>query len=1398
MRLGHGAFGPICCLLSMLLLHSTRALGQDDLLDDLPQPGLIGHYEDGGGHSHDRIDTAMSFDWSTTAPMPQLAAGEFRVVWQGQILLRASGSYRFACEASGDVSVSVNDTVLLNSETSSRNWAEGQSVEMRAGMHEITIEFKKSSADASMRLFWSGPKFGWEPINPANLLHYVDEEPDGAIARGQTLSEALRCTACHDIPGSIETMAAPALDRLAGNVQPNWLVNRLMRESSNGSAVAKMPHFGLTQQQGRAIAAHLLAESKRSHGLPKRLPKVKPKKKKGQTIVADAAERGEQLLISLGCLSCHQVGELGVSSLLGGGDLAKSAGKRPADFFQRWLSNPGEINKHHRMPAFELSGAEASDLASYFEQTTKETGGTSWLKDQSLIESGRQLVAQHRCAACHWIDEKRNPDRFSERTSLAADSDWAVSCTGSGHADRPSYTLGMDDQQALQKFVSAVSSVKQASGRTPQGHDLLRRSGCLACHKRGTGAGNSAIAMDVSKRYADVIEHVAVLTPPSLNAIGDKFQDQALASVIRGKAQPRRDWLSVRMPKFRFSDAEAKRLADWFVQQDRVPTTQPLDDPSYRKEELLAVGPRLVTSNGFGCTSCHAIGSVSPTKAPVNTRGPNLAGLDKSMRKAWFTRWVADPLRVVPRVEMPAITLPIKGLLDDDLDRQIDAVWHVVNLEGFRPPKPDPVRVVRQTGLDPGARGHLLTDVLRLGDSQYIKPLLIGLSNRHNVLIDLSENQLVGWWLGDTAFQQTEGKTWYWEAGGANLLEHSGSSASEMSLVTANNELEPLRRGQFLTELDGWEHTAEGLLVKHRLTFLSDASEPRTIRLEQQFSVARSEQGSTGWIRQIRVDGLPDQSRLRIRPAPANLSLEGDTLVDDSGASLRVTADSAASFETDGSVLLGEGETLRLQYMTGLPVDTLTPPAVPATPEATTRLDVVPGFEATELALPGDVLPTGLSWDPAGTLFITELKGRVIRAIDSDGDGMPDKANVFGDELAAPFGLQAHAGYVDVINKYALLRLHDLDGNGQADRVETLASGWGHTADYHDWAVGLPASGDGGYYAAFPCQQDDRSEAAASLRGTVVRLDPRQPTADNPHRFKIETLTGGHRFPIGIARNHAGELFVTDNQGNYNPFNELNHVVAGRRYGFINKLERSPDFNPPLTAPAIDIPHPWTRSVNGICFLETPKGIDDSVFGPFEGHLVGCEYDTRRLIRMSLQHVGDTIQGAAYPLSYDVPPNGPPMLGPISCAVSPDGAIFIGNLRESGWGAGQNTGSVVRLTLDQDSLPVGIAEVKATGNGFTIQFTGDVSAELANDPAHYAIQSYTRKSTPQYGGDDIDNRSEPIKSLRYDPASRSVAIELEDMRRGYVYEFNLDRLLEDEQSVFFPARAFYTLRVVPE
>lgn len=484
---------------------------------------------------------------------------------------------------------------------------------------------------------------------------------------------------------------------------------------------------------------------------------------------------------------------------------------------------------------------------------------------------------------------------------------------------------------------------------------------------------------------------------------------------------------------------------------------------------------------------------------------------------------------------------------------------------------------------------------------------------------------------------------------------------------------------------------------------------------------------------------------------------------------------------------------LALHYRSGLTPDTLDAPE-PVFPADLGPIEVAPGFSGRRLPLPAGLMPTALAWKSVAgepQLLIGSLKGQVIAARDTDGDGLEDLATTFADGLASPYGIADGGDVVHVLTKAALLEVKD-------GGVKVLASGWGHSEDYHDWAVGLPRNEKGEYFIGLPCQQDERSAAAAKYRGAVLKLVPRMPTDDNPLRYDLHVVSTGHRFPMGLALDRGGELFVTDNQGNYNPFNELNHVRQGAFFGFINANEnKDKNFQPPpLAEPAIDIPHPWTRSVNGICFLDTPESLRNegkTIFGPLEGHLVGCEYDTRRLVRMTLQKVGDTWQGAAYPLSLE--PSSPEkgFLGPVVCALSPRGELYVGSMRDSGWGAGNNVGEVVQVKITPDEFPAGIGQVRAIGGGFEIDFIREVNAAKAGDAANYSISSYRRESTPAYGGPDLDRRIEKVAGIAVSPDRRRATLKLAELREGFVYEFQL-RNLTGDGGVFNPAEAHYTLR----
>lgn len=1448
---------------TLLALAAGAALGQDDEEDEfvVPElrPGLVAEYRDEEGHDGVRVDVAVAFAWGDNPPDVRLAAGPFTVRWRGRLFVNSNGAHRFRAHAAGHVRLKLDGQVLIDGTRDRLGWLDAEPVELDYGYHPLQIDYTSAADGAALGLFWQGPQFRLEPISARYLFHDPADSPDERFEHGRQLSRALRCAACHAIPGEPAPLAAPALTNLAGNIERRWLTSWLAdgapaaaadRPSADAGTglpamfPRHMPRLGLSTADASAITEHLFSAA----AAPADNSAAGQAAADNPAAGGDATQGGRSFH-TLGCLACHKIGALGTDVPFGGGDLTRVAEKRPADFFARWLAEPERINARHRMPVFELSDEERGNLAAYLatlhgdppKASAAGAGGDrSTSSEEAALARGRESLRSHRCSACH--ESPGEPTTSPAIPIRPASLDGGLlGCLGSAastsHATDdalprvrvPDYDLTDAEREALAEYLRTALAAPQTRTSLVDGRQALVERGCLSCHARENAVGIAPLLPDVVAADPELAPLLPALSPPSLSGVGDKLHDAALEAAIVRRGPSRRPWLRVRMPRFQLTDDEAATLVGHFIAEDRVPESAaddppleaPLeqDSPPPSAESELALrlgGSRLVTADGFGCVSCHQIGDVAPQPATLAARGPGLSLLSERVRRSWFERFVRNPARIAPRMEMPSIQLPARGVLAERLDDQLAAVWHVLNLPGFQPPPADAVRVVRVRNA-PGEieRAAVLTDVLELDGQAFVKPLIIGLPNRHNVLFDLATNRLTAWWLGDTARQRTRGKSWYWEAGGTPLwplVERGFTAGPEMELLIDGQPLATEAIGQFPTEFDAIEWIDGGVCFEHRLRFTPPSGEAVHVVVRQEFSAIADADadGRHGFSRRWEFAGVPRGAKLLLsfpvgeefvvngQASPRSSEPLGPFVVRLSMPRAESRVDGLARSVVSIAVPSSGSEeriVCEAEYLTSLQVDRfLNPPLEPFVPLAAS-LVVVPGYVATRLPLPASIMPTGFAWRGDGTLLFTSLKGQVHAARDSDGDGLEETLSDFADGLAAPYGLAAHGDDVDVINKYALLRLSDRDSDGQADRVETLSSGWGHTADYHDWAVGLERGAEGRYYIALPCQQDERDAAAAHLRGTALVLSPRAPTSDDPRPYGLKILCGGLRFPMGLARSREGALFATDNQGNYNPFNELNHLLPEARYGFVNRNEQRPGFAPPFESPAIELPHPWTRSVNGICFLETPDAVRaerGSAFGPFEGHLLGCEYDTRRLVRMSLQRVDDGYQGAVYPFSVEPPEGGEPLEGPIVCAVAPDGDVYVGNIRDSGWGGGANTGSLVRLRPTGD-LPPGIAEVRARRDGFTIDFTAPVDAARAGLASNYALESYRKIATPDYGGPDVDRRAEEVRAVEVSANARRATLRLAEMRPGFVYELRVRRLAP-AGTPFFPAEAHYTLR----
>src|SRR5439155_8933185 len=128
-------------------------------------------------------------------------------------------------------------------------------------------------------------------------------------------------------------------------------------------------------------------------------------------------------------------------------------------------------------------------------------------------------------------------------------------------------------------YYSSRRSVPDAPATRPDGRLLLAEHNCLACHVRdGTSETiplRPPVLADkltaVGQRYPDLAPLLPALTPPSLNGVGDKLTDRALADAIARRGDAHRPYLQVRMPRFALNEDELAAIVRELVETDRVP-----------------------------------------------------------------------------------------------------------------------------------------------------------------------------------------------------------------------------------------------------------------------------------------------------------------------------------------------------------------------------------------------------------------------------------------------------------------------------------------------------------------------------------------------------------------------------------------------------------------------------------------------------------------------------------------------------------------------------------------------------------------------------------------------------------------------------------------------------------
>jgi len=396
------------------------------------------------------------------------------------------------------------------------------------------------------------------------------------------------------------------------------------------------------------------------------------------------------------------------------------------------------------------------------------------------------------------------------------------------------------------------------------------------------------------------------------------------------------------------------------------------------------------------------------------------------------------------------------------------------------------------------------------------------------------------------------------------------------------------------------------------------------------------------------------------------------------------------------------------------------------------------------------------------------------------------KFKLFASGLHEPLGLQWRDGAMWTVQRGELTRMTDLDHDDRADLFETISDQWGVSGNYHEFGFGPKFDGQGRIWVSLNvgfC--GGLGKSIVPWRGWALIVDPKDGS--------LTPICGGLRSPNGLGTNADGEMFYTDNQGDWVGTNKLAHLTPGSWHGhpagdrwYETAKMPKPRGEQDFKQPAIWFPYDrMGRSASDILCDQT-----GGKFGPFKDQaFVGDQYSAL-VMRVFLEKVNGEYQGACFPFRSGLD------CGVNRMAFAPDGSMFVGMTNRGWWSIGNRPYGVQRLVWT-GVTPFEVLEMKAQSDGFLLTFAQPVDATSAGDVKSYRMSSFTHERWEKYGSPEIDKQDCTIGSAEVSADGLSVRLKVAGLRTPYVHELNLDGVRNGSGEPLLHPVAYYTLNALP-
>jgi hypothetical protein len=312
--------------------------------------------------------------------------------------------------------------------------------------------------------------------------------------------------------------------------------------------------------------------------------------------------------------------------------------------------------------------------------------------------------------------------------------------------------------------------------------------------------------------------------------------------------------------------------------------------------------------------------------------------------------------------------------------------------------------------------------------------------------------------------------------------------------------------------------------------------------------------------------------------------------------------------------------------------------------------------------------------------------------------------------LYQPLGLVAVDGVLHVLGRDQITRLHDLNGDGEADFYECFNHDAQATEHFHEFAMDLQRGPDGAFYYMKAARH--ALDAVVPQHGTLIRV------SSDGRESRI--LASGFRAPNGLWVEGDGSFFTSDQEGHWIPANRIDRVREGGFHGYrwaFTRPDEVGQYEPPLCW----IPPAFDRSP------AAPLRVPAAAWGALGGRLLSISYGTGSLLLVLEDEVEGRVQGGAIKLPIEPFPT-----GILRGRFHPrDGRLYLAGL--FGW-AGDRTFPGGFYRVGYGGSPIGLPVLaRAAKGGIWLRFDAPLEAKNAAEPRRFEIERWNYRRAESYG-----------------------------------------------------------------